>query len=62
MCPITTVGTYLVMGIDQAVVNCSRYYDKIITDVTGYGKFWQTLATPYKNNQYVIFDTNNECE
>jgi endoglucanase len=42
--------------------NYGRYYDKIITDVAGYGKFWQTLATPYKSNQYVIFDTNNECE
>ena len=23
--------------------------------------FWKTLATPYKDNEYVIFDTNNEC-
>ncbi|PSN68918.1 endo-beta-1,4-glucanase [Corynespora cassiicola Philippines] len=40
--------------------NYGRYYDKIITDVTGMEKFWKTLATPYKDNQYVIFDTNNE--
>jgi endoglucanase len=41
--------------------NYGRYYDKIITDVAGMQKFWKTLATPYKDNQYVIFDTNNEC-
>ena len=42
--------------------NYGRYYDKIVTDVAGMQKFWQTLATPYKDNQYVIFDTNNECK
>ena len=41
--------------------NYGRYYENIITDVTGMQKFWKTLATPYKDNQYVIFDTNNEC-
>ncbi|KAF2263424.1 endo-beta-1,4-glucanase [Lojkania enalia] len=40
--------------------NYGRYYDKVITDVAGFKKFWQTLAAPYKDNQYVIFDTNNE--
>jgi hypothetical protein len=42
--------------------NYGRYYDKIVTDVSGMEKFWKTLATPYKDNQYVIFDTNNECK
>ncbi|KAF2651965.1 glycoside hydrolase family 5 protein [Lophiostoma macrostomum CBS 122681] len=40
--------------------NYGRYYDKIVTDTAGYQKFWQTLATPYKDNEKVIFDTNNE--
>lgn len=40
--------------------NYGRYYDKIITDVPGMQAFWKTLATPYKDNEYVIFDTNNE--
>jgi hypothetical protein len=42
--------------------NYGRYYDKIITDVAGMQAFWKTLATPYKDNEYVIFDTNNECK
>ena len=42
--------------------NYGRYYDKIITDVAGMKAFWKTLATPYKDNEYVIFDTNNECK
>jgi hypothetical protein len=42
--------------------NYGRYYDNIITDVAGMQAFWKTLATPYKDNQYVIFDTNNECK
>lgn len=42
--------------------NYGRYYDKIVTDTAAYQKFWQTLATPFKSNDYVIFDTNNECK
>ena len=42
--------------------NYGRYYDKIITDTAGMKAFWKTLATPYKDNANVIFDTNNECK
>ena len=41
--------------------NYGRYYDKIVNDTAGFEAFWKTLAAPYKSNQYVIFDTNNEC-
>jgi endoglucanase len=37
-----------------------RYYDKIITDVAGFQAWWKTTATLFKDNEKVIFDTNNE--
>lgn len=40
--------------------NYGRYYDQIITDTDGFKQFWKTLAAVYKDNQNVIFDTNNE--
>ncbi|MCJ1311275.1 hypothetical protein MMC25_004946 [Agyrium rufum] len=40
--------------------NYGRYYNDIITDVAGFQAFWKTLATPFKYNGQVIFDTNNE--
>ncbi|KAI0602457.1 endoglucanase [Biscogniauxia sp. FL1348] len=40
--------------------NFGRYYDTIITDTAGFGAFWETLATPFKDNELVVFDTNNE--
>ena len=40
--------------------NYGRYYNKVITDVAGFQAFWKTVATPYRNNSRVIFDTNNE--
>ena len=40
--------------------NYGRYYNDIITDVAGFQAFWKTVATPYKDNGQVIFDTNNE--
>ncbi|RWA05487.1 hypothetical protein EKO27_g9616 [Xylaria grammica] len=33
---------------------------EIITDVEGFGSFWTTVATAFKSNEKVIFDTNNE--
>ncbi|KAF2201350.1 endo-beta-1,4-glucanase [Delitschia confertaspora ATCC 74209] len=53
---ITNKGAYAMI----VPHNYGRYYSNIITDTTGFGKFWQTLATPYKSNSRVIFDTNNE--
>lgn len=42
--------------------NFGRYYKEIITDVEGFGAFWTTVAEPFKDNSYVVFDTNNECK
>ena len=37
-----------------------RYYNQIITDVPGFKAWWTTIASRFKDNQLVIFDTNNE--
>jgi endoglucanase len=41
--------------------NYGRYYKEIITDTSGFQKWWQSVAAQYKDNNRVIFDTNNEC-
>ncbi|KAI8945229.1 endoglucanase [Xylaria longipes] len=53
---ITTNGAYAILDPH----NFGRYYDNIITDVDSFGSFWTTLATAFKSNENVIFDTNNE--
>ncbi|KAI0203046.1 endoglucanase [Astrocystis sublimbata] len=53
---ITSNGQYAI--IDPH--NFGRYYEDIITDVDGFSAFWKTLATAFKDNDKVIFDTNNE--
>ena len=40
--------------------NYGRYYKEIITDTNAFGKWWQTVASQYKDNSRVIWDTNNE--
>ena len=40
--------------------NTGRYYDQIITDTSGFKAWWTTVATRFKGNDKVIFDTNNE--
>jgi len=37
-----------------------RYYGDIITDVAGFEAWWKTVAARFKDNDKVIFDTNNE--
>ncbi|CAG9940217.1 unnamed protein product [Clonostachys rosea f. rosea IK726] len=53
---ITGKGLYAVVDPH----NYGRYYGKVITNVTGFGAWWTTVATRFKNNRLVIFDTNNE--
>ncbi|ETS76167.1 Endoglucanase 3 [Pestalotiopsis fici W106-1] len=53
---ITSNGAYAVLDPH----NFGRYYSNIITDVSGFGSFWTTVATAFKDNANVIFDTNNE--
>ena len=40
--------------------NYGRFYDAIITDTTGFKTWWQNVAAQYKDNELVVFDTNNE--
>ncbi|KAF2404470.1 endo-beta-1,4-glucanase [Trichodelitschia bisporula] len=40
--------------------NYGRYYEKIITSPSDFETYWRTTATPFKGDDKVIFDTNNE--
>ncbi|EKD16131.1 uncharacterized protein L3040_007780 [Drepanopeziza brunnea f. sp. 'multigermtubi'] len=53
---ITDKGAYAVLDPH----NFGRYNGAIISDVAGFKTFWTTLATPFKANAKVVFDTNNE--
>ncbi|KAI1132188.1 glycoside hydrolase family 5 protein [Nemania abortiva] len=53
---ITSNGGYAILDPH----NFGRYYGNIITDTAGFGSFWKTVATAFKSNDKVIFDTNNE--
>ncbi|PGH13900.1 hypothetical protein AJ80_06169 [Polytolypa hystricis UAMH7299] len=39
--------------------NFGRYYDNIITSTQDFGAFWTKVATAFKDNQLVIFDTSH---
>ncbi|KAL9085997.1 MAG: hypothetical protein Q9159_004390 [Coniocarpon cinnabarinum] len=53
---ITGKGAYAVLDPH----NYGRYYNNIIQDTAGFQAFWKTIATQFKSNDRVIFDTNNE--
>lgn len=53
---ITGKGAYAII----CPHNYGRYYGNVITDTAGFQAFWKTVATQYKGNSKVIFDTNNE--
>ena len=40
--------------------NFGRFNGNIITDTTGFGTWWKTVAAQFSSNSKVIFDTNNE--
>ncbi|KAL5120593.1 hypothetical protein ACEQ8H_001612 [Pleosporales sp. CAS-2024a] len=40
--------------------NYGRFYSNIITDTAGFKTWWTNVAAQYKDNQLVVFDTNNE--
>lgn len=59
----TVIVDYITSNGGWAIVdphNFGRYYGNIITDVSGFQTFWNTLAAKYASNEKVIFDTNNE--
>lgn len=53
---ITSAGGYAIVDPH----NFGRFYDDIFTDTAGFQTFWKNLASVYKSNSKVIFDTNNE--
>ncbi|KAH8159462.1 glycosyl hydrolase family 5 [Xylaria polymorpha] len=52
---LTATVNYITSNGGYAVLD-----PNVITDVSGFGSFWTTLATAFKSNEKVIFDTNNE--
>ncbi|KAK4508707.1 hypothetical protein PRZ48_002446 [Zasmidium cellare] len=40
--------------------NFGRYYGEVINSTDDFGAFWKTVAGAFKDNPYVVFDTNNE--
>ncbi|KAI0154335.1 cellulase [Xylariaceae sp. FL1272] len=53
---ITSNGAYAILDPH----NFGRYYGSIIESTDDFAAFWTTLATQFKSNSKVIFDTNNE--
>jgi endoglucanase len=53
---ITNAGAYAVLDPH----NFGRYYGNIITDTSAFQSFWNKVATQFKSNSKVVFDTNNE--
>ncbi|GAP83795.1 putative endoglucanase 3 [Rosellinia necatrix] len=60
---LTATVNYITSNGAQAILdphNFGRYYGNVISDPAAFGSFWTTLATAFKSNDKVIFDTNNE--
>ncbi|KAF2204236.1 glycoside hydrolase [Delitschia confertaspora ATCC 74209] len=53
---ITSKGAYAMIQPH----NYGRFHEAIITDTAGFKTWWKNVAAQYKNNDKVIFDTNNE--
>lgn len=53
---ITKLGAYAII----VPHNYGRYNGEIITSTEDFAAFWKTVAAEYKDNDKVIFDTNNE--
>ncbi|KAF2642292.1 endoglucanase-like protein precursor [Massarina eburnea CBS 473.64] len=53
---ITDKGAYAVLNPH----NYGRFYSEVITDTDGFKTWWKNVATEYKENELVVFDTNNE--
>lgn len=53
---ITSKGAYAMVQPH----NYGRFKSNIITDTAGFKTWWKNVATLYKDNSKVIFDTNNE--
>ncbi|KAH6890638.1 glycoside hydrolase superfamily [Thelonectria olida] len=60
---LTAVVNHITDGGAWAVLdphNYGRYFGNIITDTAAFQTWWKNVATQFKSNDHVIFDTNNE--
>ncbi|KAI5459572.1 glycoside hydrolase superfamily [Mariannaea sp. PMI_226] len=60
---LTDVVNHITQNGGWAVVdphNYGRFFGNIITDTGAFKTWWQNLASQFKSNSNVIFDTNNE--
>nr|ARO48344.1 cellulase [Stegonsporium opalus] len=53
---ITAKGAYAMIQPH----NYGRFMGEIITDTAGFKTWWKNVAAEYKDNDLVVFDTNNE--
>ncbi|KAF1833352.1 glycoside hydrolase [Decorospora gaudefroyi] len=53
---ITSKGAYAMIQPH----NYGRFLGNIITDTAGFKTWWTKVAAPFKDNELVVFDTNNE--
>lgn len=53
---ITSKGAYAMVQPH----NYGRFMSEIITDTAAFKTWWQNVAEQYKDNELVVFDTNNE--
>ncbi|USP76691.1 glycoside hydrolase family 5 protein [Curvularia clavata] len=53
---VTSKGAYAMIQPH----NYGRFNGQIITDTAAFKKWWTTVATPFKDNELVILDINNE--
>ncbi|KAF2737263.1 glycoside hydrolase [Polyplosphaeria fusca] len=53
---ITSKGAYAMIQPH----NYGRFMGNIITDTAGFKSWWTAVAAPFKDNDLVVFDTNNE--
>jgi endoglucanase len=57
------IATYVTGKGAHAILNphnFGRYNGSIISDYTSFGTWWQNLASEFKSDSNIIFDTNNE--
>ncbi|KAE8353988.1 endoglucanase II [Aspergillus coremiiformis] len=53
---VTDAGVYAILDAH----NYGRFFGQVITSTADFQTFWRNLAEQFRDNQLVIFDTNNE--
>ncbi|KAI9711420.1 MAG: hypothetical protein M1812_007165 [Candelaria pacifica] len=63
LAPLTDIVNHITASSAYATLvaqNFGRYNNQIITNTSSFQTFWKNLATHFKDNDKVLFDTNNE--